>query len=93
MLFGVDASCHILYSIVSCLYVSCYFCCSGSITLVGEEKANLFAIIYLSLHVCGFCFGEVSSSSWCCIILLWHSLGLRYNYFEQDDLISYISVL
>ena len=26
-----------------------------------------------------FLFGEVSSSSWC-FILLWHSLGLLYNY-------------
>ena len=41
MLFGEGASCHILYSIVSYLYVSC----SGSITLVGEERANLFAIV------------------------------------------------
>ena len=31
------------------LYVSC----SGSITSVGEERANLSAIVYLLL--CGFC--------------------------------------
>ena len=51
MLFGVDVSfsCRILYSIVSYLYVSC----SGSITSVGEERANLSAIVYLL-------FGEVS---------------------------------
>ena len=36
-------SCRILYSIVSYLYVSC----SGSITSVGEERANLSAIVYL----------------------------------------------
>ena len=54
MLFGVGVQCRILYSIVSYLYVSC----SGSITSVGEERANLSAIVY-------FLFGEVSSSSWC----------------------------
>ena len=42
-------ACRILYSIVSYLYVSC----SGSITSVGEERANLSAIVYLLL--CGFC--------------------------------------
>ena len=36
-------SCHILYSVVSYLYVSC----SGSITSVGEERANLSATVYL----------------------------------------------
>ena len=49
MLFGVGVSCRILYSIVSYLYVSC----SGSITSVGEERANLSAIVYLL--ICGFC--------------------------------------
>ena len=48
MLFGVGATWRILYSIVSYLYVSC----SGSITSVGEERANLSAIGYLKL--CGF---------------------------------------
>ena len=43
MLFGVGVSCHILSSIVSYLYVSC----SGSITSVGEEGANMSAIVYL----------------------------------------------
>ena len=44
MLFGLDVSCHIiLSSIVSYLYVSC----SGSITSVGKERANLSAIVYL----------------------------------------------
>ena len=46
MLFGVGVSLYILYSIVIYLYVSC----SGSVTLVGEERA---AIAYLKL--CGFC--------------------------------------
>ena len=43
MLFGVDVSCRILYSIVSYLYVDC----SGSITSVGEERAYLYAIVSL----------------------------------------------
>ena len=42
MLFGVGVSCHIMHSIVGCLYVSC----SGSITSVGEERA-LSAIVCL----------------------------------------------
>ena len=40
---------YVLHSIVSYLYVSC----SGSITSVGEERANLSAIVYL--YSCGFC--------------------------------------
>ena len=47
MLFGVGVSCHILYSIVSYLNVSC----SGLITSIGEERANLSAIVYLQLYV------------------------------------------
>ena len=43
MLFGVGVSCRILYFIVSYLYESC----SGSITSVGEERANLFVFVYL----------------------------------------------
>ena len=45
MLLGVHVgvSCRILYSIVSYLYVNC----SESITSVGEERANLSAIVYL----------------------------------------------
>ena len=49
MFFGVGVSCHILYSIVSYLYVNC----SVSITSVGEERADLSAIVYLYLS--GFC--------------------------------------
>ena len=41
--FGVGFTCRILYSFVGYLYVSC----SGSITSVGEERANLSAIVYL----------------------------------------------
>ena len=49
MLIGVAISCHISYSIVIYLYVSC----SGSITSVGEERAIFSAIVYLYLN--GFC--------------------------------------
>ena len=38
MLIGVGVSCLILYSIVSYSSASC----SGSITLIGEEKAGFF---------------------------------------------------
>ena len=43
MLLGVGVSFRILYFIVNYLYVSC----SGSITSVEEERANLYAIFYL----------------------------------------------
>ena len=43
MVFGAGVSCRVLYSIVSCLYVNC----GGSITSVGEERANLSAFVYL----------------------------------------------
>ena len=43
MFFGVDVSCHILYSFFVYLYVSG----GGSITSVGEERANCSAIVYL----------------------------------------------
>ena len=56
--FGVGVSCRDLYSFVVYLYVNG----SGSITSVGEERANLSAIVYMWL--CGFCWG-VSSSSVC----------------------------
>ena len=49
MLFGVGASCVILYSFVGYLYKSC----SGSATSAGEERANLSVFIYLKL--CAFC--------------------------------------
>ena len=43
MVFGVGVSCHILYSFIGYLYVGG----SGSITSVGEERANLPAAVYL----------------------------------------------
>ena len=41
--FGVGVLCHTLYSFVVYLYVND----SGSITSVGEERANLSAVVYL----------------------------------------------
>ena len=43
MCFGVGVSCRSLYSCVGYLYVSG----SGSVTSVGDERANLSAIVYL----------------------------------------------
>ena len=42
-IFGVGVSGRILYSFVVYLYVSC----SGSISSVGVEIANLSAVVYL----------------------------------------------
>ena len=47
MLFGVGGSCRILYYFVSYLYESC----SGPITSVGEERANLSAILFTCNYV------------------------------------------
>ena len=41
--FGVGVSCRNMYSFVVYLYVKC----SGSITSVGEERANLSAVVFL----------------------------------------------
>ena len=79
MVYGVGVSCRILYSFVVYLYVSG----SGSITLVGEERE----LICLPLFTCnyvvsvrrGFLFLWVLGMG--CVILLWHSLSLPYNYF------------
>ena len=43
-MFGVGVSCRILYSFVVYLYVSG----SRFITSVGEERANLFAVVNLN---------------------------------------------
>ena len=77
MFFGVGVSCRILYSSVGYLYVSG----SGSITSVGEERANLSAIVFFCNYVVsvrrGFFFLWVLGMG--CVILLWHSLSLPYN--------------
>ena len=43
--FGVGVSCGKLYSFV--VYLHVYVNGSGSITSVGEERANLSAVVYL----------------------------------------------
>ena len=43
-----------MFHVVLCIFVvNLYVSCSGSITLVGEERANLSAVVYLQL--CVFC--------------------------------------
>ena len=84
MLFGVSVSCRILYFIVSYLYVSC----SGSITSIGEERANFllsFTCNYVVSVRRGFLFLLVPGMG--CVILLWHTLGLPYNYFDHHCLV------
>ena len=43
MFFGVGVSCRNLYPFVVYLFVNG----SGSISSVGEKRANLFAVVYL----------------------------------------------
>ena len=71
----------------------------GLIPSFGGERADFSAIDY---SIYGFWLERVSPSSWCigqtvCVILLMHSLGLRYNYYEHtrfclETVPSYISV-
>ena len=73
--FGVGVLCRNLYSFVVYLYVNG----SGSITSVGEERANLSAVVICNYVVSvwrGFLF------LWVLVILLWHSLSLPYNYYR-----------
>ena len=77
--FGVGVSCRNLYSFVVYFYVNC----SGSITSVGEKRANLSANVTYNYVVSvwrGFLFLCVLGMGY--VILLWHSLSLPYNYFE-----------
>ena len=69
-MFGVGVSCH---SFVVYLYVNG----NGSITSVGEERANLSAFVHLKLCALPLVLGMGY------LILLWHSLSLPYNYFEK----------
>ena len=77
MFNGVGVSCRILYSTISCLYVSC----SGSNTSVGEEKANLPAINYLYVVSVRRNFLFLLVLGMGCVILMWHSMSLPYNYY------------
>ena len=85
LMFLVGVSCRILYSIVS--YLICVSC-SGSITMAGEERANLSAIDYLRYMYLvsvrrGFLFLLVLGMG--CVILLWHSLCIPYNHLGQTQ--------
>ena len=79
MLIGVGVSYRISCSIVSYLYVSC----SGSITLVGEERELIFLLSFIYNYLVsvmrGFLFLLVLGIG--CIILLCHALGLPYYLF------------
>ena len=71
-------------SIDSYLYVSC----RGSITSVGEERELICLLSFTCNYVVsvrrGFLFLLVLGMG--CIILLWHSPGLLYNYlYNQTD--------
>ena len=77
MLFRVNVTCRVLYSFVGYLYVSC----SGSITSIG--KRELIRLLSLTCNYVvsvrrGFPFLLVLGKG--CVILLWLSLGLPYNY-------------
>ena len=75
-----------LYSFVVYLYVNG----SGSITSVGEERANLSAVVYCNYVVSvwrGFLFLWVPGMGY--VILLWHFLSLPYNYF----ILALVSIL
>ena len=84
--FGVGVSCGILYSFVCYLYVSG----SGLIISVEEERAYLSVIVYL--YLCGFCwkgFLFLLVLGMGCVILLWHSPSLPYNYFQIQKLLHF----
>ena len=80
MFFGVGVSCRILYYFVDYSYVSC----NGSITSVGEERDYLCVIVITCNYVVSvrrdFLFLCVLGMG--CVILLWHSLSLPYNYYS-----------
>ena len=79
MFFGVDVSCRILYSSVGYVYVSG----SGSITSVVEERELICLLLFTCKYVVsvrrGFLFLWLLGMG--CVILLWHSQGLPYNYY------------
>ena len=50
----MSVSCRNLYSFVVYLYVNV----SGSITSIGEERANVSSVVYL--YLCGFCLERFS---------------------------------
>ena len=73
MFIGVGVSCCLSYFLVSYLYVSF----SGLDTSAAKERTNRLLVI-ISVRS-GFLFLLVLGIG--CVISLWHSLGLLYNYF------------
>ena len=65
----------------SLLLVILYVSCSGLIISVWEERASYFFCYYMVYVVRGFLFLLVLGTG--CVILLWHSQGLPYNYFAD----------
>ena len=82
--FGVGVSCRNLYSFVVYLYVNG----SGSITSVGKERELICLLLFTCFYVVsvlrGYLFLWVLGMG--CVILLWHSLSLPYNYFGMYNL-------
>ena len=66
--------------------------CSGSITSVGEERAFVFYCLLVIMYLCGFCSENfpLPFCAWNGVrgALLWHSLGLPYNYSTGISLFS-----
>ena len=70
------------YFILPSYYLNVRF--SRLITSVGEQRAGFSAIDYS--YFCCFCLEEflfLCVLGKGCIILLWHSLGLPFNYLEN----------
>ena len=71
-----------MYSFVVYLYVNG----SGAITSVGEERANLSAVVYLKL--CGFCLERIPDSLGAWDGLRYFIVALpepSYNYFSSEN--------
>ena len=69
------------FFVVICIFdVYLYVNGSGSITSVGEERANFSAVVYVVSVWRGFLFLCVIGMGY--VILLWHALSLPYNYFS-----------
>ena len=75
-----------MFHVVFCILLIDILSCSGSITSVGEERANLSAI--LDLQLCG---SSSEVSLFLCmlrmsyVISLWHCLGLPLIIMEERN--------
>ena len=72
------------YFVFYCLLSYYYVSCSGSFTSVGEEGEQISLLSFTCNYVVsvrrGFLFLLFLGMD--CVILLWHSLGLPFNYFK-----------